>query len=135
MAWKIQLAVAAAAIMAIVIFRQQISGALGQAGGAIGSGFGNAFTGFFNSFGAALQAGTAGWGDFLAGGGAAGQWLRENQQQKEQTTSSQTKTYMGKTIKVGGGGSTKTDQVITPATREYSDSTKPYFDAFRKAWG
>lgn len=121
--WKIGLPLIALA--AIVLFRNQIGSLFGQAGTAIGAGAGQGVTNALNSFSEALKQGTAGWGKFLDEGGLS-QWNKP--------TSNTSKTYVPNTVKLGSSGSTKTDTVVTPQIREYSDSAKSFFSAWNKQW-
>lgn len=97
-----------ALIGAVVVFRDQIGKGFGAAGASLGSGLNQGISSFFAEA-------TKGAGDFFFGGGALGQYFRE------QGSSSTTKTYVPNEIKIAGSGSTKSDVVITPQTRETSD--------------
>jgi hypothetical protein len=118
MGWKLNLGLAAAALVAVVAFRNQIGGLFGQAGTALGSGISTGFANFIGGLTGPLTQRPENW---------LGPWNLlgdPDQDGRPGSTggSSTTKTYVPNIIKIGSSTTSYTDKVVTPATRESSDS-------------
>lgn len=118
MGWKLNLGLAAAAIVSVVVFRDHIKQALGTAGSALGQGISGGFANFIGGLTAPLAQKPEGW---------LGPWNLlgdPDQDGRPGSTgsSSTTKTYVPNIIKVAGATTSKSDAVVTPQTRERSDT-------------